>query len=340
MAALPPLGAAPAVAVVIPARDAARTLAGAVESAVDQQAPDGLEVAIAVAPSQDDTLEVATQLAGRHDGVLVVHNPAGTTPAGLNLAIVATTAPVVVRLDAHAVLPAGYVHTAIEVLQDPTIANVGGRQIPTAAGGFAEAVARAMSSPVGTGGAAYRHGRASADVDTVYLGVFRRQALEEVGGFDERLARNQDYELNHRLRAAGYRVRYEPSLEVAYRPRSTPRALWRQYLAYGVWKRRVLLLHPTSVRLRQVVAPSLVLALLTGVAIGTAAGAWGPLALVVGTYAVVVLAAGLAAGRDRLALVPRIAFALTLMHLAWGVGFLVGRAGGGAPDQRSGPDTT
>ncbi len=331
---LPPLGATPAVSVVIPARDSAATLADAVASALAQEVDGSLEVVIAVGPSRDDTLAVARRLADEDPRVQVVDNPSGRTPAALNVAVAAASGQVVARLDAHATLPPDYLAHAVATLRTAGAANVGGRQVPTASHGFQAAVAAAMRSPVGAGGATYRVGGEAGPVDTVYLGVFRREALDAVGGFDERLIRNQDYELNHRLRAAGGRVWFDPALAVVYRPRATPEALARQYLEYGRWKRVVLRLHPGSLRLRQAIPPIFVLSLGAGVLLGVL-GAWlasGTLAwlswvplvgLLVAWGTVVVAAAVRAAGAS--ASIAATAAALAVMHVAWGIGFLTCR---------------
>lgn len=327
----------PDVAVVIPARNAAASLAEAVDSALGQEGVGELEIVVAVGPSDDDTRAVARDCAEADPRVLVVDSPSGTTPAALNRAIAASSAPIVVRLDAHAVLPSGYIAMAVDVIHATGAANVGGRQVPVAAGGFAAAVAAAMTSPVGAGGATYRTGSTAGPADTVYLGTFRRDALEAVGGFDERLLRNQDYELNHRLRRAGHVVWFDPRLAVQYTPRASVGALARQYFDYGRWKRVVLRDHPDSVRLRQLAAPTLIITLLVAAVAGV--WSWVPLLVVGGSYAALVLAAGLAADSRRMFMV---ALALAVMHLTWGVGFLLGgahvRAGGpqGPSDARRG----
>ena len=219
----------PDVAVVIPVRNGETTLADAVASVLSQELDGTLEVCIAVGPSDDRTREVADGLADADCRVLVVDNPAGVTPAGLNAAIRATSAPVVARVDGHAVLPAGYLARAVAVLDQTGAVNVGGVQEPRGQTPFEEAVGRAMASPFGSGDARFRHGGPEGAVDTVYLGVFRRAALEAVGLFDEALVRNQDYELNWRLREAGGTVWFDPELRVGYRPRGTLGALARQF---------------------------------------------------------------------------------------------------------------
>ena len=310
----------PDVAVVVPVRNGAATLADAVASVLAQEFDGTLEVCIAVGPSDDRTREVADGLADSDRRVSVVDNPAGVTPAGLNAAIRATSAPVVARIDGHAVLPAGYLTRAVAVLDWTGAVNVGGVQEPRGQTPFEEAAGRAMASRFGSGDARFHHGGPAGAVDTVYLGVFRRTALEAVGLFDEALVRNQDYELNWRLREAGGTVWFDPELRVGYRPRGTLGGLARQFFDYGQWKRVVVGRHPRSLRWRQVVPPTATL----GVAAGLVAGVWWPPALVVpAVYLAAVVLVSLVAGR-RLATVVRLLAVYPTMHLSWGAGFLAG----------------
>jgi len=321
------------VAVVLPARDEGPTLAAAVRSVLAQEAPAGLEVCVAVGPSVDDTRAVADALADADQRVTVVDNPAGATPAGLNAAIRATTAPVVVRVDGHAELPAGYVARAVETLERTGAVNVGGIQDPRGTTGFEVAVGRAMASRFGAGDARFHYGGPEGPVDTVYLGVFRRSAIEAVGLFDETLVRNQDYELNHRLRRAGGTVWFDPELRVGYRPRGSVRTLARQFGQYGRWKRVVLGMHPRSLRWRHLVAPATTVA----VAAGLLVGIWWPPAVVAPLgYAAAVVVGSVAVGR-RPATVVRLLVVYPTMHLSWGMGFLwglvTGRRAGQGGDQ-------
>jgi glycosyltransferase involved in cell wall biosynthesis len=311
--------APPLVSVVVPARNAATTLEAAVTSALSQHWEGHFEVLLAVGPSDDDTHRVARSLAA-HPQVRMVDNPEGTTPAALNRAWRASSGDVIVRLDAHAELPAGYIARAVSDLFTTGAGNVGGRQVPAAEHGFAAAVAAAMRSPLGSGGATYRAGARPGPAETVYLGVFRREALESVGGFDERLERNQDYELNHRLREAGWTVWFDPDLAVVYRPRGTVRALARQYFSYGRFKRLVMKEHPGSVRARQVAPVILVGGTLVAILLGGVVSPMIP-AMVVAGYGTVLVIAGVAADPGR---AVAVAAALGTMHWSWGIGFLVG----------------
>ena len=166
---------------------------------------------LGVGPSADGTEAIADRLAAASDDLIVVANPSGRTPSALNAAIRAGSAPVVVRVDGHSELSAGYIRRAVEILRETGAANVGGIQRPEPTTPFEQAVADATTSLLGTGGASYRVGSTAGAVDTVYLGVFDRAAIEPVGLFDEPLIRNQDYELNIRLRKAGGTVWFDPT---------------------------------------------------------------------------------------------------------------------------------
>ena len=184
------------------------------------------------------------------------------------------------------------------------------------------AIAYAMTSRIGVGDARFHYGGEPGPVDTVYLGVFRRDALVAAGLFDPELTRNQDYELNIRLREGGGVVWFDPRLEVTYRPRSSLRGLASQYFQYGTWKRKVISMHPSSTRLRQLVPPLFVIALLASLAL--AFTPWRLAALPVPLLYLLLLGIGTVAQlvrtRDSAALgMPA---AVMTMHLAWGIGFL------------------
>jgi succinoglycan biosynthesis protein ExoA len=320
-AVLPPLPDDAAAAVIVPARDAAVTVGDALASAV-AQGPLVTEIVVCCDPD-DAATRAAVAAATADPRVRVVDVPGGRTPDALNAGVAATTAEVVVRLDAHAELPTGYVAHAVDALRRTGAGNVGGRQVPVADGGQAAAAAAAMRSPFGAGGAAYRTGTQSGPVDTVYLGVFRRAALAAVGGFDAGMTRNQDAELNLRLTAAGYQVWLEPELAVGYRPRGTLRGLASQYHQYGRWRRVTARLHPGSLRPRQLAAPLLVVGLALACLLALVTAWWWLAVAAVAGYAAAVLVAGWAAA-PRASLAPRTALALATMHLAWGLGFLAG----------------
>lgn len=312
--------------VVLPVHNGARTIGAALRSILDQRYPGTLEVVVADGMSTDGTREIVQAVAAADTRVRLVDNPQRSTPAGLNAAIRASAGPVVVRCDAHAELPPGYVTRAVAMLGQTGADNVGGVQSAEGIGFVQRAIACAMSSRIGVGDSRFHYGGAPGPVDTVYLGTFRREALERAGLFDETLARNQDYELNHRIRSTGGIVYFDPELRVLYRPRTSLQALWRQYWQYGVWKRRVVRRHPRSLRIRQLAAPVFV----AGLA-GSAVLALTPVrewALVVpSTYgALLVGATVVQAVRRRDPAVLLFPVAVAIMHLAWGGGFLFGRA--------------
>jgi succinoglycan biosynthesis protein ExoA len=305
----------PDVDVVMPIRNEAEHLAAAVAAVRSQDYPGRVRVFLGVGPSEDGTESVAAELAASGDDLVVVDNPSGRTPSALNAAIRAGAAPVIVRVDGHSELSEGYILRAVETMRRTGAANVGGLQVPVPTTPFEEAVAAATTSWLGTGGASYRVGGEEGPVDTVYLGVFDRSAIEAVGLFDERLIRNQDYELNIRLREAGDTVWFDPQLSVGYRPRGSWRALARQYYEYGYWKAVVIRMHPDSARLRQIAPPVAVLGIVAGVAMSRR---HPPLAVIPAGYAAVVVTTAVRTSHRLVALVAPV------LHGCWTFGLVVG----------------
>lgn len=308
-------------AVVMPVRNEAAHLVDAVEAVLAQDYPGTIIVCLAVGPSDDDTADVADTLSHEYDHVTVVDNPSGRTPAGLNAAIRASTEPIIVRVDGHSELAAGYVRRAVETLERTGAVNVGGIQLAVGRTPFERAAATAMMSRLGTGGSRFRVGGDPGPVDTVYLGVFRRDALESAGAFDESLIRNQDYELNIRLRDAGGVVWFDPELSVTYRPRATLRGLARQYFEYGQWKREVVRRHPASMQPRQAIPPVACLGVIAGL---VASIRFRPAAVAPLTYAAAVGVSAIA--RHGLSFRERCLLAVIYptIHFAWTAGLLAG----------------
>ena len=326
----------PHVSVVMAVRNEAAHLEATLRAVFDQDYEGHLEVVVADGRSSDGTLAILRRRASEDSRLKVVDNPELAVGPGLNRAIGAAGGQVLVRCDGHAELAPDYVRLAVGLLEETGAANVGGRQDAVGTGILQRAIAIAMNSPAAAGTARFRYSSVAGPADTVYLGVFDRQALDEVGGFDTALVRNQDFELNHRLRESGHLVWFDPRLTVTYRPRTGLRSLWRQYLDYGRWKRVMLLRNPGALALRQLAPPALIAGLALS-AIGAAIGVpfwWVPPA----AYGTLILATTLAETvrrRDRAAwLLPAV---MPTMHLAWGIGFLLvpARRGRTAPVEGS-----
>jgi len=316
----------------MPVLDGAATVAAAVAAALDQDYGGELEVVVAQGPSRDGTAGVLARLAA-DPRVRLIANPSGGTAAGLNAAIAASHGLVIARCDAQSRFPRHYLRRAVEILAETGADNVGGTQAAEGTSFLSRAVAIAQTTFLGVGDARYRTGGKPGAVDTVYLGVFRRAALERVGGFDEGQVRNQDYELNWRLRQSGGTVYFHPDLAVAYAPRAALLSLWRQYWEYGTWKRVMLRKHPRSLRWRQLAAPGLVAGLIWSVAMLFTPWPWAAAPVPAAYLGALLAAAGFETARRRDPAALALPLVLPTMHLAWGLGFMVGRARrpGGAP---------
>ena len=332
-------GPFPGVSVVMPVLNEERHLVGAVRGILDQQYPGPIEVIMAIGPSRDRTQEIADRLAAGDRRLIVVENPIGRTPDALNLAIAASRHDIIVRVDGHGELAAGYIARAVALLDETGAVNVGGVMDAQGESAFEQAVAYAYTSRLGIGGAKFHLEESEAGpAETVYLGVFRKTALLAAGGFDETMHRAQDWELNYRLRQRGGLIWFSPELKVTYRPRSSFRALIVQFFRTGRWRREVVRRHRDTLSGRYLAPPVAVAGMTAGVTAGVAAGLFGRSAgwrwLRVGWLAPLGYA-GLVTGGAVLAdpSLPRPArwrlpFVLASMHLAWGAGFLLGLPAG------------
>ena len=243
------------VSVILPVLNEADYLEDALAPILGQEFNGELEVILAIGPSKDRTMEIAKKISERDPRVIIVENPSGRTAAGLNLALAASRFPIIVRVDGHSEIPKNYVSTAVDVLKKTGAVNVGGMMAAQGRGLFERAVAAAMRSSLGVGPAKFHTGGNAGEVDTVYLGSFKREALIAIGGFDEKFTRAQDWELNYRLRANGGKIYFDPRMAVTYRPRRSLTALAKQYFEYGRWRRAVSRTHVDTLNLRYLTPP-------------------------------------------------------------------------------------
>src|SRR4051812_3753453 len=330
----PPLPAE-TVSVVIPCLNEERFIGAALNNLADQFDAERYEIIVVDGLSDDRTRQVIAEFQQRRPdlSIRLIDNPARAIPTALNLGIEAARGEVIARLDAHAVASAGYVRRSVEVLRQPGVGVVGMpcNVCPADNTLTAKAIAIAVSHPFGIGDAKYRLGRGSASqepVDTVAFACFRKELWRELGGFDEKLSANEDYEFNYRVRLSGRTVLLDKAERCDYFARATLGGLVRQYWRYGRWKARMILENPASIKLRQVIAPvfaaSLPLLILAGFYLRPA---WWLLAIELVSY--LVLAIFFAArqmmksqlGAGLLVVLP---ITFGVIHLTWGTGFLFG----------------
>jgi succinoglycan biosynthesis protein ExoA len=325
----------PPVSVVMPVRNEERHLAEAVRHVLGQDYPAPMELVLAVGPSNDRTEQIARDLAARDPRVIVVANPSGRIAAALNLALSTARHQVIARIDGHALFPPDYVKTAVAILAETGAADVGGVMAAEGETPFQQAVAWGMTSKAGVGSAGWHTGGEAGPADSVYLGVYRREMIEQAGGWDEGMLRAEDWELNYRIRARGGLVWFTPELQVTYRPRASLRALGAQYFHYGRWRRVVVREHPETASFRYLAPPAAAalntVGLLAGLAglFGIAARApaaitWLTIGLAIPlVYLLGITAVSTALSRGlRPSVRAQLPLILGVMHMCWGTGFL------------------
>ncbi|MFD1717029.1 glycosyltransferase family 2 protein [Georgenia deserti] len=337
----------PGVTVIATVRDEEPYLAAAVRSILDQDYVGDLRMVLAVGPSHDRTREIADELAAVDPRLLVVDNPSGSRSAGLNTSLshAADDHEIVVRIDGHTVFEPTYVRRAVRIMLEAGADGAGGIMYPVGDSPTQEAVARAMSHPAGLGGASFHVGGEPGPADTVYLGAFRKSAIEQAGGFDHGIVRGEDWELCLRMRRRGSLLWFDPTLQVTYRPRRRLREIAKQFWRTGMWRREIVRRHPETANFRYLAPPAAVVGLALGLAatvVGPVVGS-GPVAVggvaVLATYVLGEIGAALhaAARRPRLSwrATVRLPAVLVVMHLSWGAGFLRGVTARAASDHRT-----
>lgn len=324
------------VAVVVPCRNEAKHIGALLDALRGQTWPPD-EVLIVNDHSTDATTEVVRAWSAAHADVAVrgLDGPGRGPGPAMNTGIRATTADVIIRFDAHSVPAPDYVARSIDALSASGVGVAGGvwRIQPGAATPIGRAIAAVVSHPLGSGGALYRHADAAGPdrvtVETAPFGAFRRTLWEQLGGFDEGLAANQDFDFNYRARKAGFDVVLDRRIEATYFARPTLAALGRQYFRYGFWKVRMLRKDARAMHWRQV-PPALVFPwVLVTMAALLVVPSW-PTAAAAAVYPAVLIAGAARIAGPGVGVGHALA-ALAVVHLWWSAGFWRAVLGGSEP---------
>lgn len=309
----------PPVSIILTVLNEESHLRSAIQAALNSDYQGEIEIVIAVGPSKDQTMSIAKEIAGADSRVKVIENPSGKTPSGLNAALRNSKHEIVVRIDGHSEIEFDYISKAVATLRRTGAVNVGGVMAAEGVTAFEKAVARAMRSPIGVGAAKFHTGGSEGATDTVYLGVFQRRAIEEIGGYDEEFVRAQDWEMNYRLREKGGVIWFNPDLKVTYRPRSSIRKLAKQYFEYGRWRRMVSRTHKGTINFRYLAPPINLIINILSLAFGVLVS---PLLFIPSaTYVLAILFSSLYIGKSWAERI-RLPIVLITMHFSWGFGFI------------------
>ena len=307
------------VSVVVPARDEERSI-GAALDALRRQDYRHLQIIVVDGGSTDGTVAVVERHMAEDPRIELLHNPRQAIPASLNMALARARGRWLVRMDAHSTVDAAYVGVAVARLREGRWGGVGGRKDGNGTTPAGQAIAAALGSRFGVGGSVYHHGVTEQEVDHIPFGAYPTELVRQLGGWDERLVANEDFEFDHRLRRSGAVLLFDPRLRISWQSRQSVRELYRQYRRYGRGKVDVARLHPGSLRPRHLLPPLLVPYLAAAAAAGVrrprlAAGMVAPYAAAL-TVASARTARRLDEPRAR-AILPA---AFLAMHIGWGVG--------------------
>jgi len=320
----------PSVTIILAVLDEAESIDACLGSLAAQDYPGDLTVVVADGGSGDDTRIRIAAWMGRVR-LTVIDNPRRRQAFGLNLAAAASAGEILVRADGHTTYAPDYVSTVVRALEESGAGAAGGPMTAVGSTRFGAAVAAAMRSPFATGPGRFHRTGAGGDVDTVYLGAFRRDTFMELGGYRALPSgAGEDADFYFRMRRRGLRIRLDPAVRSEYRPRQRVGALWLQHFRYGRAKAELLWANGVFPSLRPLGPALLVAALVAGIATGPMVG-WWPLGMVGAAWLLVLGAAAATAPR----LAPGVMLAAAVMHLAYGLGLWWGLLRGPQPVRRA-----
>ena len=308
------------ITIILPTLNERGHIRDCLDSLKKQDYPNIVEILVVDGGSSDGTQEIVMAEGGV---IRLIDNPRMTAAAAMNIGIKESSTDVYVRVDAHTLYAADYVSRSVTSYQVSRAQVVGGPMRPTGTNPFGRAVAAVTSSPIGVGPGRFHYSEKLEEVETVYLGIFDRDYVVKVGGYDETRLQwaSEDQELNYRIRKAGGKILLDPEIRSTYFPRDNPRALARQYHNYGMCKASTLAKHKKLPYLRPMVPAIMVAASCAWVVLTLFAFKFLLLPIPFIAYLAAVLIIGFRMSNVRGVTPHRVAIAISICHWCYGFGF-------------------
>ena len=321
----------PFISVILPVRNEERYITACVDSIFSQDYPhEKMEVIFVDGCSDDRTVSMLKEMQKEHPQIVVLDNPNRTVPYAMNIGIEASRGEVIVRLDAHAEYPTDYVRLSVETLLTRDCDNAGGVARTEGRGFMGGAIAEMLKTPLGVGNSTFRLTDEDGYVDTVPFGCFRRELFDRIGGFDERMTRNQDNEMNFRIRKNGGKIFLNHNIRVIYYCRDTLRGIMKMGFQNGKWNVITMTLVPGSMGIRHFVPLAFVLSTILLVLLTLLTRSWlfgGLLALEWGAYLLLDFFYSYTIAKEKgLKYLPVELMLYPAFHYAYGFGSLFGIA--------------
>lgn len=257
------------VSIVIPTLNEERFIAQCLDSVISQTYPfSKMDVMVVDGGSQDKTHEIVSAFHEKYGNIRLLDNPQKIQSAAFNIGVNNSTAPYIIRLDAHAYYKPFYIEGCVKgLMEDANRGNVGGQWDIQPQNNSIWAVTNALlnSSKFGIGGATYRIGAKAGNVDTVPFGAFPRKMIEEIGGMREDLPRGEDNEYNSRIKKAGYDIYFDPKIVCTYYARPTLKTSCKQMYANGDSIGRLFYVDRESIGIRHLIPLLFVLGIIVGI---------------------------------------------------------------------------
>ena len=304
---------------VMPARNDESSIGAAIASVL-AQTHERLELLVVDGASEDRTPEIVREMSTLDERVRLLDNPGKTIPQALNVGLSAARGRWLVRVDAHSTIPRDYVAHCVRHLGTTRWGGVGGRKDGVGVSPRGRAIAAALSSRFGVGDSLYHYGTQMTSVDHIPFGAYPVEVVRDIGGWDERLTTNEDYEFDYRVRGRGLELLFDPSLRIEWRVRESIGDLFRQYYRYGRGKAEVIRLRPRSAKARHLAAPALCLATAAALVVAPSRPKVS-LALTTPYIAAAALATAVTATKVDGRAAMWLPLAFSTMHVSWGLGF-------------------
>ena len=226
------------ISIIVPVYNEERYIDSCLTSIVESNYnKDNVEVLIVDGGSDDKTTEIIKNYQKKYSFFKLLENPEKIAPISMNIGIKESSGDYLFIISAHASYGKDYFKKLVEICKTKSIECAGPVLITSVKNKTktANAIKNVLSDKLGVG-SAFRSGVSEIkEVDTVPFGCYKREVFDKIGLYDERLVRNQDIELNKRLKKAGGKIFIVPEIIATYYARENFIDLANNNFQNGRW---------------------------------------------------------------------------------------------------------
>lgn len=209
-----------------------------------------LELLVIDGNSDDSTKNIIQEIAENDSRVKYLFNKKRITPISFNIGINKSKGKYIAIFGAHSIYQNNYIQICIDNLEKTGSVGCSGRVITVSKNKeeVSMMILWLLKSKLGVSNSSFRTMK-NGYVDSIPYPIFKKKIILELGGYNEKLHRNQDNDLNHRIISKGHKLYLTDQTSAMYYVDYNFNKLYNYGFNNGKWNAKTLFINYKAMRI-------------------------------------------------------------------------------------------